>query len=307
MSFCVVPRSSRRRCALLLGVGDVQRQQPRGRGVDRHRRVHLPGRDAVEQRAQVAEVGDRHADLADLATCHQASPGRSRSGSGRSKAIDRPVWPFARFVRYSSFDAAAVEWPGVGAHQPRLISPCSWSHVQVPSRCSASRELVEVLVAGDRTAPREARCDVIHCTSSSRPSVLVEPVDERDEGDLRRVGGGVEHRLPGEQAIDAHAVEPADQLAVVVEALDGVGPTEPVQALVRLDEAGGDPPPGRRGSPQRTITSAKRSSWRTSKRRMLRRSERLTRRPSRGMMARGSGENQATWRRPYGIGNRPRR
>ena len=40
----------------------------------------------------------------------------SESGSypvwvGRSKAIDSPVWPFARFVRYSSFDAAAVECP----------------------------------------------------------------------------------------------------------------------------------------------------------------------------------------------------
>jgi hypothetical protein len=40
----------------------------------------------------------------------------SESGSypvwvGRSKAIDRPVCPFARLVRYSSFDACAVEWP----------------------------------------------------------------------------------------------------------------------------------------------------------------------------------------------------
>ncbi len=30
---------------------------------------------------------------------------------GRSKAIDRPVWPLARLRRYSSFDAFAVEWP----------------------------------------------------------------------------------------------------------------------------------------------------------------------------------------------------
>ena len=40
----------------------------------------------------------------------------SASGSypvcvGRSKAIDRPVCPRARFVRYSSFEARAVEWP----------------------------------------------------------------------------------------------------------------------------------------------------------------------------------------------------
>src|SRR6476469_7407787 len=30
---------------------------------------------------------------------------------GRSKAIDRPVCPLARLVRYSWFDALAVEWP----------------------------------------------------------------------------------------------------------------------------------------------------------------------------------------------------
>ena len=30
---------------------------------------------------------------------------------GRSKAIDRPVWPLARFDRYSSFDAFGLECP----------------------------------------------------------------------------------------------------------------------------------------------------------------------------------------------------
>ena len=57
----------RSRRALLVGDGDVERQQPRRRRVDRHRRVHLAERDAVEQRAHVADVRDRHADLADLA------------------------------------------------------------------------------------------------------------------------------------------------------------------------------------------------------------------------------------------------
>ena len=38
----------------------------RGR-VDRHRRVHLVERDALEERPHLAEVRDRHADLADLA------------------------------------------------------------------------------------------------------------------------------------------------------------------------------------------------------------------------------------------------
>ena len=67
MSFWVVPWSCVRPDALLLGRDDVERQQPRRRRVDRHRRVHLAERDAVQQRRHVAAVRDRHADLADLA------------------------------------------------------------------------------------------------------------------------------------------------------------------------------------------------------------------------------------------------
>ena len=67
MSFWVVPWSELALDAVLLGDGHVERQQPRRRGVDRHRRVHLVERDAVEQRVHVALVGDRDADLADLA------------------------------------------------------------------------------------------------------------------------------------------------------------------------------------------------------------------------------------------------
>ena len=53
--------------ALLVGHGDIERQQPRGRRIDRHRSVHLVERDAGQERPHVADVGDRHADLADLA------------------------------------------------------------------------------------------------------------------------------------------------------------------------------------------------------------------------------------------------
>ena len=67
MSFCVVPPSWSSVDALLLGRDDVERQQPGRRRVDRHRRVHLVERDAVHQLRHVAAVGDRHADLADLA------------------------------------------------------------------------------------------------------------------------------------------------------------------------------------------------------------------------------------------------
>ena len=67
MSFWVVPWSDDRVDAVLLRHRHVEREQPRRGGVDRHRRVHLVERDAVEQRVHVALVGDRDADLADLA------------------------------------------------------------------------------------------------------------------------------------------------------------------------------------------------------------------------------------------------
>jgi hypothetical protein len=54
-------------CTVLVGERDIEREQPRGRGVDGHRGVHLGQRDALEQVAQIAEMGDGHADLANLA------------------------------------------------------------------------------------------------------------------------------------------------------------------------------------------------------------------------------------------------
>ena len=67
MSFWVVPWSAVAVDPVLLGGDDVERQQPRRRRVDRHRRVHPVERDPVQQRVHVALVRHRHADLADLA------------------------------------------------------------------------------------------------------------------------------------------------------------------------------------------------------------------------------------------------
>ncbi len=65
----VLDRAGQRRArrVLLVGDRDIERHQPRRGGVDGHRGVHRRERDAVEQRAHVAEMRDRHADLADLA------------------------------------------------------------------------------------------------------------------------------------------------------------------------------------------------------------------------------------------------
>ncbi|GBF27925.1 hypothetical protein MnTg02_02985 [bacterium MnTg02] len=53
--------------ALLIGNGDIERQKPRRRGVDGHRRIHLLKRDAFEKRPHVPEVRDRNTDLANFA------------------------------------------------------------------------------------------------------------------------------------------------------------------------------------------------------------------------------------------------
>ena len=85
--------------AALAGQRDVQRQQPHGRAVDRHRRVHLLDRDAVEQHVQVVERVDRHADLADLGPRDAGRPSRSRTASPDRTRSTGPVCPLPRFAR----------------------------------------------------------------------------------------------------------------------------------------------------------------------------------------------------------------
>ena len=118
MSFCVVPRSWSRLHALVLGVGHVQAEQPGGRGVDGHRRVHLARGDAVEQLAHVA----RGARPARRPCPPRPGPagrrGRSRSGwAGRRRSTDRSgPWP---------------GWCGTARWRPWPSS--------APSRCASAR------------------------------------------------------------------------------------------------------------------------------------------------------------------------
>ena len=62
---CALQLGARR--ALFVGDRDIEREHPRRGGVDGHRGVHFGERDVGEQRPHVAEMRDRHADLADLA------------------------------------------------------------------------------------------------------------------------------------------------------------------------------------------------------------------------------------------------
>ncbi len=71
-------------------------------------------------------------------------------------------------------------------------------------------------------------------------------VDEVHQGHLRRVGAPMEHRLPGEQATDRHAVQPAGELAVGRPRLDAVRPPEHEQAPVCGADRAVDPAMGAR-------------------------------------------------------------
>ena len=106
---------------VLLADGDVERQQPGGGGVDRHRRVHDVERDVVEQEAHVAAVGDGHPDLAHLAL------GELVVGvvAGLRRQVERD-----RQARLALREVLAIQLvggaragvAGVRAHHPRLVA-----------------------------------------------------------------------------------------------------------------------------------------------------------------------------------------
>ena len=113
-----------RRHSLLLGVRDVQGEQPCCRRVDRHRGVHLPRRDRVQQGAHVAEMDDRYADLADLA------PGQFvvRVVAGLGRQIERDRKPRLALGEVGSVQL--VRCPSrrmtrIRAHHPRFVAAYS--------------------------------------------------------------------------------------------------------------------------------------------------------------------------------------
>lgn len=106
--------------ALFVGQGDIERQQPRRRGVDGHRGVHAVERNAVEQGAHVADMADRHADLADLAAGQDmvgvvAGLGRQVEGDGKPGLALGQVGPIKGVGRLGGGMAR------IGAEDPRLV------------------------------------------------------------------------------------------------------------------------------------------------------------------------------------------
>ena len=109
------------RRVLALGGDDVERQQPRRGGVDRHRRVHLIERDRVDQRAHVADVGHRHADLADLAASELVVG--VIAGLGREVERDRQAGlALPEVAAVQLVGAARVGVAGVGPDHPGPIT-----------------------------------------------------------------------------------------------------------------------------------------------------------------------------------------
>ena len=121
MSFWVVPFSWARCDPVLLGDGDVEAEQPGGGGVDRHRGVHLVERDPVEQLVHVALVGDRDADLADLAAGEDVVG--VIAGLGRQVEGDREAGlALGQVAAVELVGAPGVGVPGVGAHHPGAVA-----------------------------------------------------------------------------------------------------------------------------------------------------------------------------------------
>ena len=123
---------------LLLGHRDIKRKQP-GRGrVDRHRGIHLLERDLVEKRPHVAEMGNRHADLAHLSTReHMVAviPGLGRQIEGHRQ----PGLPLGEVAAIERVRCPGRGVTGIGPDQPGLV------FLGLGHRGGPSREVARVI------------------------------------------------------------------------------------------------------------------------------------------------------------------
>ena len=108
------------RHTLLVGEREVHPEQPHCGGVDRHRRVHLRERDAVEQLSHLAQMRHRDADLAHLA------PGEHVVGvvAGLGGEVERdrqPRLPLGQVGAVQLVRRAGGGVPGVRANEPRSV------------------------------------------------------------------------------------------------------------------------------------------------------------------------------------------
>ena len=199
MSFWVVPWSAAAIEPVLLGDDDVERQQPRRGRVDRHRRVHLVERDAVEQRVHVALVGDRHADLADLAA-GELVVGVVAGLGGQVEGDRQPRLALGRgSTRYSSLDFLRGRMARVGPHHPRAVAlgqavlhaAIVWSAVvsAAPRRSTSTTSATRwSSAASSSTASSSTPARSPRTTRCSRPSTAPPRADPADPHPLRPRG-----------------------------------------------------------------------------------------------------------------------
>jgi hypothetical protein len=126
--------------ALLVGQRHIERQKPGRRRVDGHRGVHVLERDLLEQRAHVAEMRDRHADLSDLARGERmiavvAGLRRQIEGDGEAGLTLGEVLAIER-VRLARGRMAGVgaEDPGAIAARPRAARWLAHGRLASPPR-----------------------------------------------------------------------------------------------------------------------------------------------------------------------------
>ena len=143
-------------------------------------------------------------------------------------------------------------------------------------RATASATSSRYRSRGTSTAPSDARCGVVHCTSSNVPPPVAQQVDERDDRDLRRVGDPVELRLRREQSADrtrrrARRRARPDRRPSSCHVSTLCAQPSRCSSVYAAMNFLSIHPCGRRGSAQPRITSSNAVSIRISKRRVERR------------------------------------
>ena len=167
--------------ALLVGERDVERQQPGGGGVDGHRGVHRGERYLLEQTAHVAEMTDRHADLAHLA----AGEGMVTVVAGLRRQIESYGKAGLTLGEISAVEPVGFRrcrMAGVGAENPRLVrqrlGPGAFiGHSNVSTGCATQYRENPVESHLDRGRRRPAICDAELrpvCNADARPCSILQ-------------------------------------------------------------------------------------------------------------------------------------
>ena len=111
---------------------NIKRQQPGGRRVDRHRGVHLRQRQAVEQGAHVAQMADRHADLAHLTLGEEMIAVVTRLRR-QIEGHGKPRLPLGQICAVKRVGGRGTRMPRIGAENPWFVAPgFRFAHSRLP-------------------------------------------------------------------------------------------------------------------------------------------------------------------------------